>query len=122
MLFPKNKLKEIAVAMDMVIDKITEYEDRYEPEINNVHPKYVKSAKNLIHYLALRTIDVDILQEKLEEIGLPNSPGYEKNILHNLLVFKTIISSLLNNTLPDDNGNELTLKEANKILKLFLER
>ena len=117
MLFPKSKLQEIAVAIDLVIGKIAEFEDYYEHEINSVHPNYVKSAKNLIHYLALRSIDVDILQEKLEEIGLPNPPGHEKNILHNLLIFKTIVSSLLNNTLPDDNANELTLKEADKILK-----
>ena len=117
MLFPKNKLREIAVAIDLVIDKITEFEDHYEVEINKVHPKYVKSAKNLIHYLAMRSIDVDILQEKLEDIGLPNPSGYEKNILHNLLIFKTIVSSLLNKELPDNNANELTLKEANKILK-----
>ena len=117
MLFPKSKLQEIAVAIDLVIGKIAEFEDYYEHEINSVHPNYVKSAKNLIHYLALRSIDVDILQEKLEEIGLPNPSGYEKNILHNLLIFKTITSSLLNNNLPDDNANELTLEEANKILK-----
>jgi len=117
MLFPKNKLQEIAVAIELVIDKIAAFEKDYELQINNVHPNYVKSAKNLIHYLALRTIDVDILQEKLEEIGLPNPPGYEKNILHNLLIFKTITSSLLNNKLPDENANELTLKEADAILK-----
>lgn len=117
MLFPKNKLREIAVAIDLVIHKIAAFEDHYELEINSVHPNYVKSAKNLIHYLALRSIDVDILQEKLEEIGLPNPTGYEKNILHNLLIIKTIVSSLLHNKLPDDNEEELTLKEANKILK-----
>jgi len=117
MLFPKNKLREIAVAIDLVIDKIAEFESHYELQINRVHPKYVKCAKNLIHYLAMRSIDVDILQEKLENIGFQNPPGYEKNILHNLLIFKTIVSSLLNKELPDNNTEELTLKEANKILK-----
>jgi len=117
MFFPQNKLQEIDVAIDLVIQKIAEFEDYYQLEINNVHHNYVKSAKNLIHYLALRSVDVDILQEKLEEIGLPNPAGYEKNILHNLLIFKTIVSSLLHNNLPDDNANELTLKEADEILE-----
>ena len=117
MFFPQHKLQEIDVAIDLVIHKIAEFEDYYQLEINNVHPNYVKSAKNLVHYLALRSVDVDILQEKLEEIGLPNPTGYEKNILHNLLIFKTIVSSLLHNNLPDDNVNELTLKEADEILK-----
>ncbi|MBT8384560.1 MAG: hypothetical protein KJO83_02495, partial [Bacteroidia bacterium] len=117
MLFPPNKLKEIAAAIDMVIDKIAAFEKHYEREIHNAHPNYRRSAKNLIHYLALRKIDVDILQEKLDEIGLPNAPGYEKNILHNLLIFKTIVSSLLKEELPDADMDHLTHKEANRLLK-----
>lgn len=117
MLFPKNKLQEIAVAIDMVINKIAAFEKHYNLEIHHVHPNYKKSAKNLIHYLALRTIDVDILQEKLEEIGLPNAPGYEKNILYNLLISKTIVNSLLQNELPDTPSGCLTHREADKLLK-----
>ena len=117
MLFPKNKLNELATTIDLVIDKIFEFEAKYAVQLNNVHPKYTKSAKNLIHYLALHSFDINILQEKLTEIGLPNAAGFEKSILHNLLSFKIIVNSLLNTDFQQDKKLFLTNKEAKKILK-----
>jgi len=117
MLFPKNKLKELVSTIDLVMDKIFEFECKYAIQLNNVHPKYAKSAKNLIHYLALRSFNVNILQEKLVEIGLPNASGFEKSILHNLLSFKIIVNSLLNTDFQRDKKLFLTNKEAKKTLK-----
>ncbi len=117
MLYPKEKLQEIAASIDSVIEKISEYEQKFQLQIDNVHPKYTKSAKNLIHYLALRSYDIDVLQEKIDEIGLPSSPGIENSILFRLLNFQTIINSLLNVGVASDETLFLTKKEANKILK-----
>ena len=117
MIYPKDKLQEIATAIEMVIAKIDEHEDRYQEQINNVHPKYRKSARNLIHYLALRSFDLDILQDKIGEIGLPTSPRFEGSILFRMLSFKTIIQSLLNGALPEDEEVFLNNKEAISIQK-----
>ena len=95
MLFSKDKLQEVSNSIDTVIQKIYELESKYSKQINKVHPNYTDCAKNLIHYLALRSFDVDLFQEKLGELGLPNSPGSENNVLYNLLTFKTLINSLL---------------------------
>ena len=74
MIFPKEKLLNIATTIDLIIDKISEFEQVYQAEINNVHRNYARSARNLVHYLALRSFDLDILQDKLDDIGFPNSP------------------------------------------------
>lgn len=117
MLYPKNKLQEIVVSSDLIIARISELEHKYKEQIDNVHPNYTKSAKNLIHYLALRSFNIDFLQEKMDEIGLPNSPEFKGSILHRILSFKTIINSLLNIDLPEDKEIFLTNKEAKNILK-----
>ena len=62
MLFPRDKLQELVVSLDLVIDKISEFEHRYKSQLNNVHPNYSQSAKNLIHYLALRSCNINIFQ------------------------------------------------------------
>jgi len=116
MFFSKNKLQEIATTIDLILNKISEFEEKYQYQIRNVHPKYTKSAKNLIHYLALRSIDIDILQEKLDDIGLPNNTGSNNSILQYLLNFKIIINSLLNVNLAGEKRIFLTQKEAQKIL------
>lgn len=117
MLFPKDKLLEIHNHIDLVLAKLSEYEIKYDAQIKNVHPNYSKSAKNLIHYLALRSFNVDEFQSKLSEIGLPNSGGSELSILHNLLNFKTIVNSLLKIEEPINTELFLTNKEAKKLLK-----
>lgn len=112
MRYQKNKLQELSIAIDLVIDKISKFEQKFQPQLSNAHPNYAKSAKNLVHYLALRTSDVNILQEKLDEIGLPISPESKNSILHRILNVKTIINSLLNMDLPSDEKVDLTNKEA----------
>ena len=114
MVFPQEKLLEITTTIDSVIDKISEFENVYQTQINNVHPNYIQSARNLVHYLALRSFDVDILQDKLDDIGFPMSSDSKNSILYNLHYFKTVISSLLKMDIP--NGELfLTNKEAKKI-------
>lgn len=112
MRYQKNKLQEIAMAIDLVIDKISKFELKYQTQLSNVHPNYAKSAKNLVHYLALRTFDANILQEKLDELGLPISPESKNSILHKILNVKTIINSLLNIDLPSDEKIVIINKEA----------
>lgn len=110
--YPEEKLQVISATIDSVIDKILEYELKYKVQLDNVHPKYAQSAKNLIHYLALRTFDVNGLQGKLDEIGLPISPESKNSILHRMLNFKIILNSLLNIDLPADQKIQLTNKKA----------
>ncbi|MBZ0327985.1 MAG: hypothetical protein K8F54_10305 [Altibacter sp.] len=117
MLYPKNKLQEIEVTSDLILAKIYEFEAKYKQQIDSVHPNYTNSAKNLIHYLALRSFSIDILQKKIDEIGLPNSPEFKGSILHRILSFKTIINSLLKTDSSDDKKIFLTNKEAKKIQK-----
>ncbi len=107
MLFQKENLQEISTQIDQILNKVRDYESRYSQQILNVHPNYQKSAKNLIHYLALRTFDNDILQNKLYEIGLPSSTSSESSVLQNIITFKTIINSLLKNDTNIDTNISL---------------
>lgn len=117
MLLSKDKLQEIVFIIDSIIDKIYELEHKYKFQLKNIHPNYAKSAKNLIHYLAFHSFDIDLLHGKLDKIGLPYSFGSENNILDSILNIKTIIYSLLNIDLLDYGKITLTNKEAKNILE-----
>jgi pyruvate kinase len=116
MLFQKENLQEISTQIDQILNKVRDYESRYRQQILNVHPNYQKSAKNLIHYLALRTFDNDILQNKLYEIGLPSSTSSESSVLQNIVTFKTIINSLLKNDINIDTNISLANSESRQLL------
>ncbi|UMB53515.1 pyruvate kinase [Lutibacter sp. A64] len=117
MLFETEKLEEIRIQIDLILEKILEYENRYKNQILGVHPNYTESAKNLIHYLALRSFDNAVFQDKLSKIGLPNTSSSESSVLHNLLVYKTIINHLLNNHKVEKTSGFLTKSESKKLIK-----
>ena len=96
MLFNKKDLIEVNQDIDQVLKAIHIYEHKHQHLIDAVHPNYTKSAKNLVHYLALRSFDTDHFQQRLKDIGIPSVTSIEDNVLHNVLTFKSIITHLLN--------------------------
>ena len=114
-MFPKDKLQEIAASVDIVLNKFEEYEELYSEQINNVHPNYENSARNLIHYLAMRSFNVDLAQEILEEIGLPHSSGSHNNILYGIHSFRAIINGLLGTTIEESGEQFLSNGEVANI-------
>ena len=117
MLFQRDKLQEILVALDSVIDRISEFEHKYETQLNSVHPNYALSAKNLVHYLALRSFNINIFQDKLEDLGLPITLESQNNILYNMLNFRTVINSLMHNELIEEEQEYIHNKKVKIILK-----
>ncbi|MGI9532250.1 pyruvate kinase [Lutimonas sp.] len=116
MLFSKDKLQEIVAALNSIIETMYEFEDKFESQIKNVHPNYSYSAQNLVHYLAMRSFNINVFQQKLEDIGLPVSLESQDNILVSLLNLRTIVYSLLDYQLFDEKKDLLTNKEVEKIL------
>ncbi|UCE93858.1 MAG: hypothetical protein JSV73_00770 [Flavobacteriaceae bacterium] len=102
MRFSKDKLQEIVTALNSIIETVYEFEDKYESQLNSVHPNYTQSARNLVHYLALRSFNINVLQQKLEDIGLPVTLESQDNILFILLNLRSIIYSLLDYQLVDE--------------------
>ena len=117
MLFSKDKLQEIVAALNSIIERIYEFENKYESQLNNVHPNYSYSAKNLVHYLAMRSFNINVFQQKLEDIGLPITLESQDNILYGLLNFRTVINSLMNINYLMKNRIFLITRRLKKFLK-----
>ena len=121
MRFSKDKLQEIVTALNSIIETVYEFEDKYESQLRSVHLNYTDSAKNLVHYLALRSFNINVLQQKLEDIGLPVTLESQVNILLNLINLRAIIYGLLDYRLVDeqekvmDNQRVKELQEQNSV-------
>jgi pyruvate kinase len=59
-------------------------ERSHAKDIERVHPSHRESARNLLHYLALRQSDNRTLQQELAELGLSSLGRAEAHTLHNL--------------------------------------
>ncbi len=97
MITQTDQLQSINRQVEEIIEKVREIENNYAEEIENVHPIYRKSALNLVHYLGLRSFDIDHLQDQLRDLGLPSLSNVEAHVMKSLLTLSSILNHLLGN-------------------------
>lgn len=71
-----------------ILDFVQQQEDTNRDLLEQVQPHYLDSARNLLHYLALRTFDLKSIQEELSTLSissLSHSEGYTLTNLQNIL-------------------------------------
>ncbi len=90
-----RKLSKLINRLSEIRDFAIASENQFATAIEGIHPFYKSSARNLIHYLALRTFDLGTVQEQLSTLGLSSIGHSERytlvnlnNILHLLQLLK----------------------------------
>ncbi len=116
MKYDLQQLETINDRLAAIIEHMLLLELRYTDEINAVHPACRKSAKNLVHYLGLRSFDIADLQKHLVELGLPSLANIEPHVLSSLLSLRTLINCLLGKPKNEHRKGIVTFKQSRKIL------
>lgn len=75
-------------------------------ELENICPEYRDSARNLIHYLALRQIDMRAMQEQLAWLGLSSLGRSQSHVLANLDKVLGLLHRLTNQAWQDMSADE----------------
>jgi len=112
----ENELFLISELLDKIIFKAQELEENYDDLISEVHPSYQESAINLVHYLALRSFDIDELQTQLRKIGLADLINIEGHVLRSLLSIKSIVNLFNGNSTVEKRRGLISIKKSNKLL------
>ncbi len=86
-----------------ISERCREFEARYATELLAVHPEYRDSARNLVHYLALRESDIRELQENLTSLGLSSLDRAERNVMASIQVVQTALVKMAGGTIATDN-------------------
>ena len=81
-------------------------EEELKDELAKVLPQYRASARNLIHYLSLRSVDLRPLQVQLAWLGLSSLGRSESHVLANLDKVLGILHHLTGQTWNDRSGEE----------------
>jgi pyruvate kinase len=115
MAFNEEGLKEIHDQISQIIEKAELMEAMHQQTIEGVHPSYKVGAQNLIHYLAFRSYDIDVLQERLRSMGLPSLTHIEGHVMESLLSLKTIINHLLGNRIVEFKDGVVTSEEGKSL-------
>ncbi len=98
-------------------------EDEFEHRLADAHPAYHKSARNLIHYLALRRHDVRQLQEKLAALGLSSLGRTESHVLAGIEAVSRVLHQLARRerSVPPGRVEPIDFAEGNALLRAHTE-
>jgi len=88
------KLKELIDKLHALQQEAWQLETSFAQQIEAVHPRFRDSAKNLLHYLALRQHDIRELQDKLTPLGLSSLGRSEAHVLASLQAVSCQLSLL----------------------------
>ncbi|MDP1926881.1 MAG: pyruvate kinase [Thiobacillus sp.] len=90
----EHALSELAaIRADMVTDLTLS-----QPHLARIHPNYQNSARNLLHYLALRRRDLRPLQMRLAALGLSSLGQAESHVLATVDEVLSVLHRLLQRT------------------------
>src|SRR4030095_6052118 len=98
-----------SATIDQLIHELTEIrheliaaEVKAKPLLQNVHRTQLKSARNLVHYLALRRTDLRLLQTRLTALGLSSLGRCEAHVMATLDAVLRILHHLARKPWPRD--------------------
>lgn len=80
--------------LDMIMDRAGELETRFADALAQVDPKFYESARNLIHYVAMRRVDFRDIQEQLSFLGLASLGRAEKSVLSSIRTVKNALRKI----------------------------
>jgi len=93
-----SSLTELARELAALRASMVEYEVEHADALVEVTPQNQASARNLLHYLALRQHDLRALQARLASFGLSSIGRAESHALSAVEVVSTIVRRLMNQT------------------------
>jgi len=78
------KLEDLIERLSEIRQALVEAEAAHESGLERIHPAYLKSARNLAHYVALRHRDIRPLQQELARLGLSSLGRMEAHVMATL--------------------------------------
>ncbi|MGE0485985.1 MAG: pyruvate kinase [Gammaproteobacteria bacterium] len=87
-------LPRIGAELDALIDRVRRAEHDHAAELAACAPAMRGSARNLVHYLALRQVDLRPLQAALRALGLSSLGRLEACVLRTLLTVRNAVRGL----------------------------
>ena len=97
-----DELTALINELSALREDMARLESSFFAEPRDIHPDHVASARNLVHYVALRRHDIRELQRKLARFGLSSLGRAESHALAAIDTLLTVLRRLLDSTSPLD--------------------
>jgi pyruvate kinase len=78
------RLQRLIGELEELRTKLLQFEEKFGDRVSKVHRAYEASARNLLHYIAMRQYDIRKLQEELASLGLSSLGRSESHVMASL--------------------------------------
>ncbi|NNF32766.1 MAG: hypothetical protein HKN68_01570 [Saprospiraceae bacterium] len=112
-----RKVLKLIEQIDEIILRLKDSEKKYKEELNKVHPKYKQSAINLIHYRALRELDLAPIQKKLRNLGVSRLAKTNPHVMTSLINSRKVLVKLVNSKNKIPKQTSLTITKSDQLVK-----
>lgn len=109
-----GKIEAILRQLDAICQSASSLEDRLSVDVQNVHPNYADSARNLVHYIALRNVDIRKLQEELSQLGLSSLSTCEPHVMASLQAVRHALLRMSDHDAIDGPPKSSIFEEINQ--------
>jgi pyruvate kinase len=107
--------------LQLIRERAEELESRFEPELEQVDPRFSDSARNLLHYIALRQFDIGELQEQLAALGLSSLGRAERHVRASLLAVQRALRKLDGEDVVESETDRLPFPAGKTLLERHAE-
>ncbi len=104
--------------LQQIRERAESLEARFEAELSEVHPAFAASARNLLHYVALRQFDIRELQERLADLGLSSLGRAEQHVLASIHAVQHALLRLRSDETADSDPGHLPFPPGERRLQL----
>jgi pyruvate kinase len=88
---PRASYPEILRQIQLLENRILHLAEANKSRIAHVHADHIESARNLLHYLALRSEDIRSLQDDLHDAGLSSLSSSESHVLRQIRLVRALL-------------------------------
>ncbi len=112
----KERVIQLIDQLDQITKDLEEKEQVFDQAIEATCSEYRKSARNLIHYKAIRTIDLRPIQKALKNLGMSRLANAGSHVMDSLSLSRQILYCLIGQSVDDEANFDLTTKNSEEFL------
>lgn len=113
-LFDKAKIDQIIHELKTIIDNGIQLENQLQEKTDKIKSGYKASARNLLHYIALRSRDTKPIQHQLTAMGISSLKNSETHVHNNINAVLAILHRLTNHSFTFEKG-PVTMEEGQQL-------
>jgi len=93
-MYSRKKIDSLLAQIETLETAALNLEHNNKELLKHIHPDHLPSARNLLHYLAIRAKDLTLLQEELSELAISSNSHSESYALNNLGKIRYLLCAL----------------------------